>query len=230
MQAARIGLLGHCDALLLVGTDNARAVDEDLIVVGRGDRQLARAKYQRYVPCGLRRHGRRGHRHRGAAAHRAGAAGRLDRRHALALGDGREVVADGEERRGGGTMSLDTAASDVFAVTLPVRPYPGLRPFGKDEWPIFFGREQMIDDVVGRLVRQRLLVVHGDSGCGKSSLIRAGVLPRLEQDTARGGRRWVTRVMTTGRRAARPPGRRPGRHPGPARPTPGRAGCSCAAS
>jgi hypothetical protein len=95
-------------------------------------------------------------------------------------------------------MSPDTAAADVFAVTLPARPYPGLRPFGKDEWPIFFGREQMIDDVVGRLVRQRLLVVHGDSGCGKSSLIRAGVLPRLEQDAARGGRRWITRVMTPG--------------------------------
>ena len=52
-QAARIDLLGQCDALLLVGTDNARALDQDLIVVGRGDRQLARAKYQRYVPCGL---------------------------------------------------------------------------------------------------------------------------------------------------------------------------------
>ncbi len=95
-------------------------------------------------------------------------------------------------------MNHDAGAADVFAVTLPARPYPGLRPFGKDEWPIFFGREQMIDDVVGRLVSQRLLVVHGDSGCGKSSLIRAGVLPRLEQDTARGGRRWITRVMTPG--------------------------------
>lgn len=52
-QASRIDLLGRCDALLLVGTQDARAVDEDLIVVGRGDRQLARAKYQRYVPCGL---------------------------------------------------------------------------------------------------------------------------------------------------------------------------------
>jgi hypothetical protein len=52
-QVARIDLLGRCDALLLVGTGDARAVDEDLIVVGRGDRQLARAKYQRYVPCGL---------------------------------------------------------------------------------------------------------------------------------------------------------------------------------
>ena len=95
-------------------------------------------------------------------------------------------------------MTLDPDAGDVFTVTLPVRPYPGLRPFGKDEWPIFFGREQMADDVIGRLVRQKLLVVHGDSGCGKSSLIRAGVLPRLEQDTARGGRRWITRVMTPG--------------------------------
>jgi len=92
----------------------------------------------------------------------------------------------------------DAAPDDVFAVTLPPRPYPGLRPFGKDEWAIFFGREPMIDDVIGRLVRQRLLVVHGDSGCGKSSLIRAGVLPRLEQDAARGGRRWITRAMTPG--------------------------------
>ena len=52
-QAARIDMLAQCDALLLVGTDNARALDQDLIVVGRGDRQLARAKYQRYLPCGL---------------------------------------------------------------------------------------------------------------------------------------------------------------------------------
>ena len=77
-------------------------------------------------------------------------------------------------------MSAPLETADVFGVTLPLRPYPGLRPFGQDEWPIFFGREQMVDDVVGRLVDQRLLVVHGDSGCGKSSLIRAGVLPRLE--------------------------------------------------
>jgi energy-coupling factor transporter ATP-binding protein EcfA2 len=87
---------------------------------------------------------------------------------------------------------------DVFNVTLPVRPYPGLRPFGKDEWPIFFGRERMLDDVVERLMKTRMLVVHGASGCGKSSLIRAGVLPRLEQESARGGGRWVTHITTPG--------------------------------
>nr|WP_156177562.1 ATP-binding protein [Pseudomonas sp. CCOS 191] len=52
----------------------------------------------------------------------------------------------------------------------------------------------MADAVVSRLLDKHLLVVHGDSGCGKSSLIRAGVLPRLEQESARGGVRWRTCV------------------------------------
>jgi energy-coupling factor transporter ATP-binding protein EcfA2 len=67
-----------------------------------------------------------------------------------------------------------------------------LRPFDKDEWAIFFGRERMIDEVVDRLIRSQLLVIHGDSGCGKSSLVRAGVLARLEQESARGGLTWRT--------------------------------------
>ena len=88
----------------------------------------------------------------------------------------------------------------VFAIHLPARPYPGLRPFEQHEWPIFFGRERMTDEIVDRLLGHRLLVVHGDSGCGKSSLVRAGVLPRLEQESARGGVRW--RTCTTLPRAA----------------------------
>ena len=83
-------------------------------------------------------------------------------------------------------------ADDPFAIHLPARPYPGLRPFDMAEWPIFFGRERMVDAVVTRLVTDRFIVVHGDSGSGKSSLIRAGVLPRLLQDQARGGARWRT--------------------------------------
>ena len=85
-----------------------------------------------------------------------------------------------------------TAVDEAFVVTLPPRPYPGLRAFDADEWPIFFGRERMTDVVVARLVSQQLVVVHGDSGSGKSSLIRAGVLPRLRQEQARGGARWRT--------------------------------------
>ena len=89
-------------------------------------------------------------------------------------------------------------AADIFDVALPARPYPGLRPFAKHEWSIFFGRERMVDEVIDRLIDRRFLVVHGDSGCGKSSLIRAGVLPRLEQDCARGGAQWVTCITAPG--------------------------------
>ena len=83
----------------------------------------------------------------------------------------------------------------AFEVVLPARPYPGLRPFEKREWPIFFGRERMTDDVIARIVDQQLVVVHGNSGSGKSSLIKAGVLARLEQESAREGMAWRTCEM-----------------------------------
>jgi ABC-type multidrug transport system fused ATPase/permease subunit len=59
-------------------------------------------------------------------------------------------------------------------------PYPGLRPFNRDEADIFFGREAHVDAMVDRLAKQRLLAVTGNSGCGKSSLVRAGLLAALE--------------------------------------------------
>jgi len=89
-------------------------------------------------------------------------------------------------------MNASAIDLSAFDFSLPSRPYPGLRPFMKDEWPVFFGRERMTDEVIARLMHNRLLVVHGDSGCGKSSLIRAGVQPRLEQQFARGGEVWKT--------------------------------------
>lgn len=90
------------------------------------------------------------------------------------------------------------AEPNLFEVLLPPSPYPGLRPFQKSEWPIFFGRETMTDTVVELLLRQQFLLVHGPSGNGKSSLIRAGVLPRLEQQHARSGVRWRTCISTPG--------------------------------
>ena len=84
------------------------------------------------------------------------------------------------------------------ARSLPKNPYPGLRPFRKDEWAIFFGREVMIDAVLDRIADQHLVVVHGSSGCGKSSLIKAGVLPRLEQEHSLHGVPWRTAAMRPG--------------------------------
>ena len=62
----------------------------------------------------------------------------------------------------------------------PTSPYPGLRPFRQDEAKLFFGRDAQIDDVLARLKQHQFLGVVGTSGCGKSSLIRAGMLPALE--------------------------------------------------
>ena len=82
-----------------------------------------------------------------------------------------------------------------LAAERPSQPYPGLRPFEAHEWSIFFGRERMVDDVIDRLARDRLVVVHGASGSGKSSLVRAGVMPKLARQHVRHGAPWLTCAM-----------------------------------
>lgn len=84
----------------------------------------------------------------------------------------------------------DAGSSQIFDPTMPSAPYPGLRAFEQHEWPVFFGRERMIAEVADRLIDRHMVVVHGDSGCGKSSLIRAGVLTQLEQHHLRSGLTW----------------------------------------
>jgi hypothetical protein len=64
----------------------------------------------------------------------------------------------------------------------PIAPYPGLRPFKAHEWSIFCGRERLVDDLIERLETDNLLLVHGGSGCGKSSLVIAGILPALQYE------------------------------------------------
>ena len=88
-----------------------------------------------------------------------------------------------------------------IAAERPSQPYPGLRPFEASEWSIFFGRERMIDEVIERLARDRLVVIHGASGSGKSSLVRAGVMPKLARQHLRHGAPWVTCNTALGRSA-----------------------------
>ena len=59
-------------------------------------------------------------------------------------------------------------------------PYPGLRPFERDETDIFFGREEHTDQLLERLDHTHFLAVVGPSGCGKSSLVRTGLLAGLK--------------------------------------------------
>ena len=59
-------------------------------------------------------------------------------------------------------------------------PYPGLRPFKRNETDIFFGREQHTDQLIEKLKFNHFLAVVGSSGCGKSSLVKTGLLTGLE--------------------------------------------------
>jgi uncharacterized RDD family membrane protein YckC/energy-coupling factor transporter ATP-binding protein EcfA2 len=62
---------------------------------------------------------------------------------------------------------------------LPANPYVGLRPFFADDSLYFFGREQQTAELLEILRQHRFLGVVGSSGSGKSSLVRAGLLPAL---------------------------------------------------
>ena len=75
-------------------------------------------------------------------------------------------------------------------------PFPGLRPFNHDEVDLFFGRDAQSDELVRRLASRRLLAVVGSSGSGKSSLVRAGLLPALEGGLlATAGSRWRLAIL-----------------------------------
>ena len=80
-------------------------------------------------------------------------------------------------------------------------PYPGLRPFKREESLIFFGRDSQVDELAARLggLRSRFLAVVGFSGCGKSSLVRAGLIPRLNSSlTIAPGKSWRVAMFRPG--------------------------------
>ena len=66
----------------------------------------------------------------------------------------------------------------ITGVTTKQNPFPGLRPFREHEERFFFGRASQVDTDGYKLAATRFLAVVGTSGSGKSSLVRAGLLPR----------------------------------------------------
>jgi hypothetical protein len=63
--------------------------------------------------------------------------------------------------------------------TSALNPFPGLRPFEYDESLLFFGRDGQSSELLSKLADNRFVAVAGTSGSGKSSLVRAGLLPAL---------------------------------------------------
>ncbi len=63
-------------------------------------------------------------------------------------------------------------------------PFRGLEPFRRQDAAVFHGREELVDEIIARLGDHRLVAVVGPSGSGKSSVVRAGVVPALDTEEA----------------------------------------------
>ncbi len=78
----------------------------------------------------------------------------------------------------------------------PRNPYKGLRAFGEGDTGDFFGRDAVVEELRAALAavlaagEARLLAVTGPSGSGKSSLIHAGLAPRLKEGAVPGSASW----------------------------------------
>ena len=82
---------------------------------------------------------------------------------------------------------------------MTTNPFPGLRPFRMDEYHLFFGREEQTAALLSLLRQQHFLAVVGTSGSGKSSLVRAGLIPSLHRGAmASAGSHWEVAVMRPG--------------------------------
>lgn len=76
-------------------------------------------------------------------------------------------------------MSEPKDANEALQRLLTANPFPGLRSFEPAEADRFFGREGQVQALLERLAQQPLVAVSGASGCGKSSLVKAGLLNEL---------------------------------------------------
>jgi len=79
-------------------------------------------------------------------------------------------------------------------------PYKGLAAFEPEDVDYFFGREALVDQLVRRLRRDSVLVVGGPSGSGKSSLVRAGLVPVIADGALPGAEGWRVALLTPGPR------------------------------
>lgn len=66
-------------------------------------------------------------------------------------------------------------------IVLRTTPYRGIHPYRYADHDDFFGREQIIEELLVNVILYRLVVLFGDSGAGKSSVINAGLMPELKK-------------------------------------------------
>ena len=116
----------------------------------------------------------------------------------------RKLIQDRLHKLGVAAASQETVARPTWTAGSPFR---GLQVFEFEHHAIFFGRTRAIGEILAGLKRQAaegraFLLVLGVSGCGKSSLVRAGVLPDLVQPgVVEGVGLWRRTILRPGERS-----------------------------
>ena len=93
-----------------------------------------------------------------------------------------------------------TLLAPPLRLSHPRSPFPGLRRFNPEDAPIFFGRHREVKGLLRKFAdpAHRFIAVLGASGSGKSSLVAAGLIPRLEADALPGSKDWPWLEFTPG--------------------------------
>ncbi len=92
-------------------------------------------------------------------------------------GYGRSITLVSYQRR-----SQESAVKPLLDLKGEIRcPYQGLLAFTQSELPFFFGRQEIVEELARKLERQPFVSLIGASGSGKSSVVLAGLVPRLEE-------------------------------------------------
>ena len=109
---------------------------------------------------------------------------------------------DQYERLGQTAFATPTTALEAICPELQlsdVRPYVSLSPFDAEHAEFFFGRDHFVEKLVSRLrADPRFLALLGPSGSGKSSVVLAGLIPRLAAGDLPGSRSWGTVTIRPG--------------------------------
>ncbi len=99
------------------------------------------------------------------------------------------------------SAGVDVVAASEVVVSDPEQlrnPYKGLRAFGEDDAVDFHAREDLIDDLIAQVANHPLVTVVGPSGSGKSSVVRAGLIPALRAGSLADSRNWLVTDMFPG--------------------------------
>jgi WD40 repeat protein/DNA-binding SARP family transcriptional activator len=207
------GRLGTLPVLVLATAEDAQLAADLTLRLGPLDAIAVRAVAELYATTGdeaaerlvLASGGIPERVHRLAAeSARAAAARRLDASASRAAAE-RTRLRAAEDELAGDVVQLQTLrerAEPREVTPEPATcPFKGLASFDIDDAGFFFGRERLIADMVARLAGAPFMGIVGPSGSGKSSALRAGLLPALAAGVLPGSARWALALL------------RPGEHP-----------------